>query len=174
MPAGYISDKLSSGYNLDTEVGILCFINLIKVRLLELGQQDKNILLRKGQKSTEILQNPTCILHRSLQYCLYINYLQYEIGHHKTYKNTCATSEYSDQPAHLYSLIRVLADRMCLLQPPGYPKGDEQETLLYWVDVQADLSLCWSHRSNCRFSRALAQTSTPERDWTYFVASPHI
>ena len=40
----------------------------------------------------------------------------------------CATSEDSDQPAHLRSLIRVFADRMCLLQPPGYPKRDKKRT----------------------------------------------
>ena len=34
---------------------------------------------------------------------------------------------------------------MCILQPPRYPKRDEQEPLPYLVDVQADLSLCWSH-----------------------------
>ena len=46
------------------------------------------------------------------------------------YNKICATSEDSDQPAHPRSLIRVFADRMCLLQPPGYPKG-----MPYWVDV---------------------------------------
>ena len=46
---------------------------------------------------------------------------------------------------------------MCLLQPPGYPKRDKREPLLYWVDVQADPSLCRSHRSYCRFCCALAQ-----------------
>ena len=66
-------------------------------------------------------------------------------------------SEDSDQPAHPRSLIRVFADRMCLLKPPIYPKRDKREPLPYWVDVQADLSLCWSHRSYCRFCRALAQ-----------------
>ena len=45
---------------------------------------------------------------------------------------------------------------MCLLQTLGYPKWDEWEPLPYWVDVQADLSLCWSHRSYGRFCRALA------------------
>ena len=45
---------------------------------------------------------------------------------------------------------------MCLLQSPGYPKRDKREPLPYWVDVQADPSLCWSHRSYCRFCRALA------------------
>ena len=72
-------------------------------------------------------------------------------------KKTYATSEDSDQPAHPRSLIRVFADRMYILQPPGYPKRDKREHLPKSVDVQADLSLCWSHRSYCRFCRALAQ-----------------
>ena len=44
---------------------------------------------------------------------------------------------------------------MCLLQPAGYPKRDEREPVPYCVDVQADLSLLWSHRSYCRFCRVL-------------------
>ena len=32
---------------------------------------------------------------------------------------------------------------MRLLQPPAYPEGNEREPLP-WVDVEADLSLCWS------------------------------
>ena len=79
--------------------------------------------------------------------------------HAKTYNKTCATSEDSDQPAHLHSLIRVFSDNMCLLQPPGYPKRDKQEPLSYWVDVQDDLSFCWSHRSDCRFCHALTYMS---------------
>ena len=54
------------------------------------------------------------------------------------------------------SLIKVFAEWMCFLKPPGYPKWDKQESLPYWVDVHADLSLCWSHRSHCRFCCALA------------------
>ena len=61
------------------------------------------------------------------------------------------------QPAHPRRLIRFFADCMCLLQPPGYPKRDKRESLPHWVGVQAGLSLCWSHRSYCRFCRALAQ-----------------
>ena len=57
------------------------------------------------------------------------------------------------------SLFRVFADRMCPLQPPVYLKRNEQETLPYSVDEQADLSLCWSHRSCCRFCCVLAQIS---------------
>ena len=46
-----------------------------------------------------------------------------------------ATSEDSDQPAHPRSLIRVFADRMCPLKPPGYRKKDDQEPLPHWADV---------------------------------------
>ena len=49
------------------------------------------------------------------------------------------------------SLIRVFAGRMCLLQPPSYPKKDKPEPLAYCVDVQADLSLCWSHSLTAGF-----------------------
>ena len=77
----------------------------------------------------------------------------------KTYNKTCATSEDTDQSARPRSLIRVFADRMCIQQPPGYPKTDKLEPLLYWVDVQADLSLCSLHMCYCRFCRALAQLS---------------
>ena len=59
---------------------------------------------------------------------------------HKTYNNTCATSEDSDQTAHSRSLIRVFSDHMYLLQPLGYLKSDERESLPYWVDA-TNLSL---------------------------------
>ena len=81
----------------------------------------------------------------------------FEPAHDKTYNKTCVTSEDSDQPAHPCSLIRVFADCMSLLQSPDYPKRGKSGPLNYRVDVQADLSLCWSHRSYCRFYRALAQ-----------------
>ena len=77
--------------------------------------------------------------------------------HKLTIRCGCATSEDSDQPTHPCSLIRVFTDCMCLLQPPGYPKRAKWGPLLDWVDVQADLSVCWLHRSYCRFSCALAQ-----------------
>ena len=49
----------------------------------------------------------------------------HEPARDKTYNKTCATSEDSDQPAHPRRLIRVFADRMCLLQTPCYPKHHE-------------------------------------------------
>ena len=50
----------------------------------------------------------------------------YEPVHNKTYNKTCATSKDSDRPAHPRSPIRVFADRMHLLQPPGYSKRDNE------------------------------------------------
>ena len=96
--------------------------------------------------------------------------------HQRTTEPTirCASSE--DMPAHPRSLLRVVADRMCFLQSPGYPKRDEQEPLPCWMDVQAFMSLCWSHRSYCRFYRVLVQMSSilicwifPDRDKGYIV-----
>ena len=77
--------------------------------------------------------------------------IQFEPAQDKTYNKPCVTSENSDQPAHPRSLIRVFTDRMCLLRPPGCQKRNKREHLPYWVDVQADLSLYWLHRSYCRF-----------------------
>ena len=47
----------------------------------------------------------------SLDVALIIN----EPAHDKIYNKTYATSKDSDQPAHPRSLIRIFADRMCLL-----------------------------------------------------------
>ena len=91
------------------------------------------------------------ILGRVLE-CLSVDILRIilnELAHDKTYNKTCVISEDSDQPSHPHDGIR-------LLQPLGHPKRDKREFLLYRVDVHADLSLCWSHRSYCRFYRALA------------------
>ena len=41
----------------------------------------------------------------------------YEPSHYKPYNKFCATSEDSDQPAHLGSLIRVFADSIRFIQP---------------------------------------------------------
>ena len=83
-----------------------------------------------------------------------------EPAHDKTYNKTCANSEDSDQSAHPCSLIRIFADCMFLQQPTGYPKRDKLEPFPYWVDIQADLSLCWSHKSDyCRICHALDQIS---------------
>ena len=53
-------------------------------------------------------------------------------------------------------MMRVFADRMCLLQTQSYPKRDEQEPLSYYVDVQAYLSFA-GLTIYCRFCHAMAQ-----------------
>ena len=73
--------------------------------------------------------------------------MTFEPLYDKTYHKTCATSEDSYQPAHLHSLIKFFADRTCFLQPPGYPKKDNENPLPYWVNAQADLCLHCSHKS---------------------------
>ena len=52
-------------------------------------------------------------------------------------------------------------------KPQGYSKRNEQDLSPYWVDVQADWSLCWSHRSCCRFCHAVAQMC-------YFLCYGHL
>ena len=95
-----------------------------------------------------------------------------EPAHEKTYNKTCAISEDSDQTAHSRSLIWVFADRICILQPPAYPKRGEQEPLPNWVDVQTNLSLCWSHISYYRFSRALALMWTATWENYLLICAP--
>ena len=75
------------------------------------------------------------------------NILIFEHAHDKTYNKTCATSENSDQHAHLCSLIRVFADSICLLQPPGYPKTDNNIILAILGDA-LDLNLFSRTRVN--------------------------
>ena len=90
-----------------------------------------------------------------------------EPAHIKTYNKSCAINDDSNQPADPRSLIRVFADRMCLLQPPGDTKRDKREPWPYWVAIKAYLSFCWSHRSYCRFCRALAQILQNDACWNF-------
>ena len=64
---------------------------------------------------------------------------------------------------------------MHILYPPGYSKTNNRDLLPYWVDVQADLSLCWSHRSYFRFCCSLAHISLlyeeiPPRNYIFYPA----
>ena len=59
--------------------------------------------------------------------------------------------EKTDQPGHLLSLIKVFT--MCSVGSylvPNFLHADCEDS------DQADLSLCWTHMSFCRFWRALA------------------
>ena len=97
----------------------------------------------------------------------------YDQAHVKTYNKTFMTSEDSDQPAHSRSLIRVFADSMYLLRPPGYPKR-VNENLWHWADVRSDLSLCWSHRSYCRLAyiQMYHDVSGANKLWKYLRYGP--
>ena len=80
-------------------------------------------------------------------------------AHDKTYYKMC--NQWRLISLRICAVWSVFSDRMCLLQPPGYSKRDEWEPLLYWVDVHADLSLCWSHKSDCRVFLVLAHILLP-------------
>ena len=79
----------------------------------------------------------------------------YEPAHDKIYNNTYATSEDSDQPVHPRSLISLHRSHVPHTAS-GLSKEGLTRTMPKWVDVEADLSLCWLHRSYCGFCRALA------------------
>ena len=94
------------------------------------------------------------------------------------HKRTTKTSIRLMRPAKtqirlLGCAVRVLPDRMCILQLLGYPKWDEQEPLPYWVDVQADLSLCCLLRSYCRFCRALAHINDVYQEMFFWRKNVH-
>ena len=70
----------------------------------------------------------------------------YEPQHYKTNKMTCALSEDSDQPGHPPS--------QWVAEDPMFLHADSEDWS-DWVDVQADLSLCWAQRSFCWFGRTV-------------------
>ena len=79
-----------------------------------------------------------------------------DTAYDKTYNKTCATSENSDRPVHPRNLIRVFADRMCLLQLPGHPKL-MSENPSHTGCMNRLIGVSVGHRSYCRFCRAPGQ-----------------
>ena len=74
-------------------------------------------------------------------------------AHDKTYNNTCVSSKDSDQPVHPPSIVRLLI-YLSLDSLEAVEYTCDQQNLC--ADAQVDLCLRWSHRSYCRFYRALA------------------
>ena len=74
-------------------------------------------------------------------------------AHNKTNKMKYAPSKDSDQPVHPPSLI-VFAVHMKKPWVLGYP-----------LDAQADLSLCWAHRSFCFFFHTATEFCFPDGEW---------
>ena len=111
----------------------------------------KSCFLGKNKKNISI-----CCLLKFLPIMLSINCYVSQRMTKPTVRLVCPMKNQISLPIHAgWSDSLLIA--MCLLQLPGYPKRDEQESLPYWVDVQADLSLCWSHRPYCRFCHVLAE-----------------
>ena len=67
-----------------------------------------------------------------------------------------APREDSDQPGYLPSLIRAFAVHMKKPWVLGYPWSAQRRLWSDWADAQADLNLCWAHRSFCWFCHAAA------------------
>ena len=85
---------------------------------------------------------------------------KFEPAHDKTYNKTSATSEDSDQTAPTRSLIRVFADRMCLLPALGCSKRDELELTIRLerpakTQIRLRIRAVWSESSliACAFYR---------------------
>ena len=57
----------------------------------------------------------------------------------KIYRKACVTRKDTNQT------LRIFLVCMCFLQPPNYPNRDKKEPLLYWMDVQADLTSTVAH-----------------------------
>ena len=114
--------------------------------------------------SDQMSQN--VVSHPGLQFAsntgIYVKKL-YEPAHEKAYNEICATSKDSDQPEPLCSLISLH-----WLHVPSEASwlSKEPESLPHWVDVQAGLNICWSHRSYCRFCRVLAHMVKYDIFWS--------
>ena len=88
--------------------------------------------MRFGQKGTFVIYAKVDVqisLRMRIIWSRHLLYVDrfYELELNKTNNKTSATSEDSGQPVHPRSLIRVFADRMCILRPSGYPKRDKRE-----------------------------------------------
>ena len=78
-------------------------------------------------------------------------------------QSDCASSEDSDQPGHLPSLIRVFAVRMKKAWVLSHPLSAQRRLWSDWADAQADLSLHWVHSHFVDFviSRLIWRDTTP-------------
>ena len=71
----------------------------------------------------------------------------------------CVPSEDSDQPGHLFSLIRVFAVHMRKAWVLSYPLSTPWRLWSVWVDAQTDLSLLWVLMPFCWFYHVAAHLS---------------
>ena len=71
--------------------------------------------------------------------------LLFEPPHDKTNKIARAPSEYSDQPGHPPSLIRVFAVPIKKAWVLSYPLSAQRRLWSDWADAKTDLNLRWAH-----------------------------
>ena len=76
----------------------------------------------------------------------------------KTYLLTCAPNEYSNEPAHPYSLIRVFVVRVKKRSILGYPICDLWRFRSDCANTQADLNLHKAYISEVTFLGVAAET----------------
>ena len=82
--------------------------------------------------------------------------------------------EYSDQPGHPPSLIRVFAVCMKKAWVLSYPLSAPQSLCSDWPDAQADLSLRWVHMPFCLFGLAAQLTFALHSSYAVQYLQPDI
>ena len=96
---------------------------------------------------------------RNKKSIMWIPLLSVAMAHTKSYHNT-ATSKDSDHPVHPPSMTRVFSFIPFLDSLEAIESTCDQRRLYSdCADAQTDLSLRYSHKSYCRFRRALAHYS---------------
>ena len=142
---GKIETQFSSIYHKRRYRPALASTILVILYFSPIGTFQNLLLITYNYEEENSIQTDLDLwLFRKIGNCSFLPHqFSYVPAHYKAYDKTSSTREDSDQPAHPRRLIRVFADRMCLLQPQDYPKTDKRESLALCVDVQADRSICW-------------------------------
>ena len=84
-------------------------------------------------------------------------WIMIEQQHDKMNKMTCAPSADSDQPRQPPSLISLCCALNGKLRTWDFSSCRQRSIWSDWADAQADLCLCWAHRSFCLFCSVAAQ-----------------
>ena len=79
----------------------------------------------------------------------------------KIYKMACVSSEGSEQPKHLPSLISVLLYAQWVAKDPSFLHADSE--------AQADLSLRWTHMPFCSITKTRLYNFDPLKPHFYIV-----
>ena len=122
---------------------------------VEVTQNYGNLPEKKVSTSLSTFRYLITENHQPMPGIILVNYCwheSYEPQRQETYFRTCASSEDSDQPAHLRRLIRIFA--VCIFDDQCYKLSSNRRWRL-WSDraeAQEDSSLPWTHVMEGRFS----------------------